>query len=152
SRAPVTPGTARTRPRIPWPGRAIPTPSPARRSRRRARSCRDGVRPRRSVKIRTLAEAPALERAMHRLHSRAWPPFLRDDPLTALWPRLYTDFPEFQLALKGRDDRVVAIGNTVPFAWKGTRRGLPNRLADVLGQAVRGREGGIEPTALVALA
>src|SRR5262245_44612401 len=89
---------------------------------------------------------------MHRLHGRAWPPFLRDDPVTALWPRLYTDFPEFQFALKGRDGRVVAIGNTVPFSWNGTRRGLPNRLADVLAQALRGRERGVEPTALVALA
>lgn len=105
--------------------------------------------------VRTLAEAPALERAMHRLHRSAWPPFLRDDAVRALWPRLYTDFPEFQLALHvrgGRGGRVVAVGNTVPFPWSGTRGGLPDRMDDVLARAFRGREGGAHPTALVALA
>jgi GNAT superfamily N-acetyltransferase len=89
---------------------------------------------------------------MRRLHGDAWPPFLRDDDLRALWPRLYSEFPEFQLALYGRGDRVVAIGNTVPFTWSGSRRELPNRLADVVARAVRGRERGAQPTALVALA
>ena len=65
--------------------------------------------------VRTLAEAPALERVMHRLHSSAWPPFLRDDAVRALWPWRYAEFPDFQLALHGHGGRVVAIGNPVPF-------------------------------------
>ena len=106
-----------------------------------------------TVRIRTLADAPALERVMRRLHGSAWPPFLRDDALNALWHRLYAEFPQFQLALCGRGDQVVAIGNTVPLAWNGTRRGLPDRLADVLARAVREREHGAPPpTAVVALA
>jgi hypothetical protein len=104
------------------------------------------------VRTRTLAEAPALERVMRRFHRAGWPRFLRDDAVNALWPRLYTDFPQFQLALEGPGSRIVAIGNTVPFAWNGTRRGLPDRLADVLARAIRGRECGVKPTALVALA
>lgn len=105
-----------------------------------------------TARVSTLAEQPALQRVMRRFHRDAWPRFLRDDAVNALWSRLYTDFPQFQLALSGRDGRVVAIGNTVPFAWNGTRRGLPDRLADVLARASRGRERGTTPTALVALA
>jgi GNAT superfamily N-acetyltransferase len=105
-----------------------------------------------TVRTRTLADAPRLEGVMHRLHRVAWPPFLRDDAVNALWPRLYTDFPHFQLALEAPGRRVVAIGNSIPFAWNGTRRGLPDRLADVLARAIRGRERGTKATALVALA
>jgi hypothetical protein len=104
------------------------------------------------ILTRTLADVPELERAMHRLHREAWPRFLRDDAANALWPRLYTDFPQFQLALVKPGRRVMAIGNTVPFAWDGTRRGLPDRLADVLARAIHGRERGVKVTALVALA
>ena len=64
---------------------------------------------------------------MRRLHGAAWPRFLRDDAVNTLWPRLYAEFPQFQLALHGPGGRVVAIGNTVPFAWNGTRRVLPDR-------------------------
>jgi hypothetical protein len=105
-----------------------------------------------TVRIRTLAEAPALERVMRGLHRSAWPRFLRDDAVNALWPKLYSEFPQFQLALEQSSSRVVAIGNTVPFDWDGTRHGLPDRLADVLTRAIRGRERGAPATALVALA
>lgn len=105
-----------------------------------------------TARVRTLADTPALEGVMRRLHGAAWPRFLRDDAVNTLWPRLYAEFPQFQLALHGPGGRVVAIGNTVPFAWNGTRRGLPDRLADVLARAIQGRERGTPATALVALA
>jgi hypothetical protein len=105
-----------------------------------------------TVRTRTLADTPALEGVMRRLHGAAWPRFLRDDAVNALWPRLYTEFPQFQFALHGPGGRVVAIGNTIPFAWSGTRRGLPDRLADVIARAIRGHERGTPATALVALA
>jgi len=90
---------------------------------------------------------------MRRLHRIAWPPFLRDDDVNALWgSTLYTTFPEFQLALCNAAGAVVAIGNTIPIVWDGTPSGLPDRIADVLAGARRAHRRGSRPTALSALA
>src|SRR5437870_4106955 len=83
-------------------------------------------------RVHTLAERPRLRAEFSRLHGVAWPPFLCDDAVNALWPRLYSDFPEYQIALCDRSDRVVAVGNTMPIVWDGTRRGLPDRIGDVI--------------------
>jgi hypothetical protein len=101
---------------------------------------------------RTLAERRDLRRHMRRLHGIAWPPFLRDDDVNARWSTLYTTFPEFQLALCDARGAVVAIGNTIPVVWYGTRAGLPDRIADVLAGGIRAHARGTRCTALSALA
>jgi hypothetical protein len=102
--------------------------------------------------IRTLSQWPDLAHQMRRLHRTAWPAFLRDDEVNTLWPRLYTTFPNFQLALCDASRTVLAIGNTIPIVWDGTPSGLPDRIADLLAKAFRSYERGIRPTALSALA
>lgn len=89
---------------------------------------------------------------MRRLHGLAWPSFLRDDDVNALWPYLYTTFREFQLALCDSRGAVVAIGNTIPIVWDGTPSGLPDRIADLIAGAIRAHERGSRFTALSALA
>jgi len=100
----------------------------------------------------TLMRQPLARLHFDRLHAIAWPAFLRDDAANALWPRLYSDFPDYQLTLRDDGGRVVAVGNTVPFVWDGTPGGLPDRVADVIALAIEARRGGRRPTALSALA
>src|SRR5262245_3602054 len=105
-----------------------------------------------TYRVATLRQHPRLERHFHRLHRVAWPPFLRDDAVNALWPRLYDDFPAYQIALRDDAGRVVAIGNTIPFIWNGTPRGLPDRVADVIAAGIDARESARRPNTLSALA
>ena len=102
--------------------------------------------------VRTLAQHPRLRSHFGRLHGVAWPAFLHDDVVSAVWPRLYSDFPDYQIALCDRSGKVVAVGNTIPFAWDGTIRGLPNRIVDVIMRGIEARERRRRPTALSALA
>src|SRR5262245_28756240 len=101
--------------------------------------------------VRTLAQHPRLRSHFARLHEVAWPDFLRDDVVNAVWPRLYTDFPDYQIALCDRSGKVVAVGNTIPFAWDGSARGLPHRIVDVIKRGIEAREHARRPTALSAL-
>jgi GNAT superfamily N-acetyltransferase len=104
------------------------------------------------VRCLTLAQRPALRPHFARLHGQAWPAFLRDDPVNALWPELYRSFPEFQLALLDARGRVVAIGNTIPFVWNGRPSGLPDSILDLLRRGLADRRRSRQPTALSALA
>jgi len=103
-------------------------------------------------RVYTLAERPRLRADFARLHGVAWPPFLRDDAVNAVWSRLYSDFPAYQIALCDRSGRTVAIGNTMPIVWDGTRRGLPDRIVDVITRGCQARSRRQRPTALCALA
>jgi hypothetical protein len=102
--------------------------------------------------VHTLASRPALRRHFDRLHGAAWPPFLVDDQANALWGTLYQDFPEFQIAVVTGAGRLVAVGNTIPFAWDGTAAGLPGSIAGILRRAIAGRRRGVSPNTLSALA
>src|SRR5262249_22690181 len=105
-----------------------------------------------SYTVSTLAERPRLRPHFTRLHSTAWPSFLRDDEVNALWPRLYADFADCQIALRDGSGKVVAIGNTIPFPWDGTARGLPARIVDVMRRGIDARTRGRRVNALSALA
>jgi hypothetical protein len=102
--------------------------------------------------VHTLASRPALRRHFERLHAAAWPPFLVDDQANALWGTLYQEFPEFQIALVTGAGRVVAVGNSIPFAWDGTAAGLPASIAAILRRAIADRRRGRPPNTLSALA
>lgn len=105
-----------------------------------------------SYTVYSLARRARLRREFSRLHAVAWPPFLRDDAVNALWPRLYSDFPEYQIGLADGAGRVVAIGNTIPLRWDGTPRDLPDRVVDAIARGIAARERRARPTALCALA
>lgn len=105
-----------------------------------------------SYRAYTLAQRPGLLAHFQRLHRVAWPAFLHDDPVNALWPRLYRDFADYQIALRDESGRVAAVGNAIPIVWNGTPRGLPDRIVDVIANGIRALERGRRPTALSALA
>jgi GNAT superfamily N-acetyltransferase len=90
----------------------------------------------------THAEHPELRGTLPDL----WPEFMGHDPVaTAFWPRLYEDYPDFQLWAVDRDERrTVGYACTLPVAWEGepSPRGLDWALTN-------GAAG--EPTTLCAL-
>jgi len=100
----------------------------------------------------TLDQRPDLRPHFRRFHSRAWPDFLRDEELSAIFSLIYETFPAFQFGLCDGAGRVVAVGNSVPFVWSGARAGLPDRIVDVVANAIGAHKRGGRPTALSALA
>jgi hypothetical protein len=100
----------------------------------------------------TLAERPRLRSHFSRLHDVAWPPFLRDDAVSAVWPCLYADFPDYQIGLFDRSGKVVAVGNTIPIPWEGMPHGLPGRIVDIIERGIEARKRKRSPAALSALA
>jgi hypothetical protein len=100
----------------------------------------------------TLRQRPELRPYFRRFHARAWPDFLQDEELNARFSLIYEQFPAFQFGLCDRAGRVVAVGNSVPFVWDGTRAGLPDRIVDVVTRAIRTQERRGRPTTLSALA
>ncbi len=70
-----------------------------------------------SFSVTTLADRPDLEKKARSLDSGAMPEFMRhDEAVNHLWPRLYSEFPQFQIAVCEGDD-IVAAGNTIPLVW-----------------------------------
>ena len=103
----------------------------------------------------TLQQRPELEPDFERLAHEGWPRFMRQrDQLGCgrYWPALFTDFADWQIALCGTLDKVVAVGHAVPFLWDGVAATLPGSIAAILENAVRVRADGRAPTALSAVA
>ena len=72
------------------------------------------------------------------------------DPVCeAYWPRLDTDFADFQFLVHDESaDEVIGEGRTVPFRWSGHEKQLPDGIDEVLPLAC---DGGEEPNALCAI-
>lgn len=105
-----------------------------------------------SFTIVTLKQRPDLETQVHDFNPTVWPEFmLEDDVAGRYWNSIFTIFPEFQIALIDRNDKVVATGNSIPIAWDGTLNTLPAGWDAVLEQGIRDQELKRVPTALVAL-
>ena len=105
-----------------------------------------------TYKLYTLRQRPRLRGQFDRMHALAWPPFLQGDSVNALWPSLYTDFPDYQIGLCDRSGDVVAIGNTIPFLWNGRASGLPARVFDVIARGIKAAASGRQSDTLAALA
>ena len=91
----------------------------------------------------TAAERPDLtERAD--FAGAVWPEYnLHGDVMNAHWPRLGSEFADFQFVLADADEDVVAQGHTIPCRWDGTAEGLPGGIDGVIatGAADRGEHG-----------
>jgi len=100
----------------------------------------------------TVEQRPDLGAVMVAADQDAYPPFLLHGAFAELWPRIYEEFPEYQLALlDSESDEVVAHGNSVPFRWDGSLASLPDS-ATALGELARSaRRDGTAATALGAL-
>ena len=71
-----------------------------------------------------------------------------NEPGNRFWGRLYTDFPEFQVALVDGEE-LLAEAHAVPLPWDGTLDDLPSGWEDGF---VRGMTSDRPPTALMAIA
>jgi len=110
---------------------------------------------RRTFKTFTLRERPELEDELERLAQEGWPRFMLQSDELGLgryWPKLFSDFADWQFVVCDSFDRVVGCGHSVPFVWDGTPADLPESIAEILERAARVRASLVKPTALSALA
>ncbi|ATB38937.1 non-ribosomal peptide synthetase [Cystobacter fuscus] len=90
-----------------------------------------------TYRLFTLAQRPELLRQMEAAHLESWPEFFAGDTsVKQLWPRIWTEFPEYQFALVNEADQVVAAGNAVPLRWSGEVSSLPPGWSAALGEAL----------------
>jgi hypothetical protein len=72
------------------------------------------------------SERPELWDGVAELTADVWPEYNQHGEVpNRFWPRLYTDFPEWQFLLwEPGDGTVLAERHTIPVAWDGTDDGL----------------------------
>jgi GNAT superfamily N-acetyltransferase len=78
----------------------------------------------------------------------SWPEFMLHDPIAnENWHELFDRFPEYQFALLDiHTNRMVAIGNSLPFHWDGEISDLPDGGWDwVFLKAIEDDKSGIRP-------
>ena len=96
------------------------------------------------------ADRPDLmERRYEELTKPTFPEYMNNnEPGNLYWGRLYTDFPDFQVALVDGDD-LLAEAHAVPLPWDGTLEDLPSGWDEGF---VRGMTSERRHTALMAIA
>jgi GNAT superfamily N-acetyltransferase len=96
------------------------------------------------------ADRPDLREIRYeRLSAATFPEYMHhNEPGGKYWGRLYSEFPDFQVALLDGDE-LVAEAHAVPVPWDGTVEGLPSGWDEGF---VQGMTSGREPGALMALA
>ena len=100
----------------------------------------------------TYARRPDLLGEARKLNGSVWPEFMFHDAVAdRLWDRLEGTFADFQTVWLGKNDQVVAVGNTLPLEWDGANDHLPIGWDDAFERAVRDHDAGREPTALCAI-
>jgi GNAT superfamily N-acetyltransferase len=79
------------------------------------------------VKVVRYADRPDLRaRRYEELTRPTFPEYMNhNEPGDLYWDRLYTDFPDFQVALVDGDE-LLAEAHAVPVPWDGTAAGLPS--------------------------
>jgi GNAT superfamily N-acetyltransferase len=79
------------------------------------------------VNVVRYADRPDLyERRYEELTKPTFPEYMNNnEPGSRYWDRLYTDFPDFQVALVDGDE-LLAEAHALPVPWDGTVTGLPS--------------------------
>jgi GNAT superfamily N-acetyltransferase len=104
------------------------------------------------LKIVTLRQQPDLADAFWPVKQAIWPEFMFHDLYAdKYWHYTYEVFDEFQIYLLNEAGEPVAVGQTIPCTWDGTREGLPVGWADSLVRGATDHEVGRAPNTLVAL-
>jgi GNAT superfamily N-acetyltransferase len=100
------------------------------------------------------SERPELWESISDLSAEVWPEYnLHGEVLNHYWPRLYTEFPDWQFVLHDASDgALLAEGHTIPVAWDGTDSGLGPGLDATVTAGFGLKSAGGRPTALSALA
>jgi hypothetical protein len=98
-------------------------------------------------------ERPELDERWEQTVAPAWPEFaMHDTSINANWDTIFEHAPDFQFYVLDEDtDEVLALGNTMPFAWDGDAGTLPTGIGDILLRAIADREADRTPTASCAL-
>jgi hypothetical protein len=105
-----------------------------------------------TYRLFTLAQRPELLHPMEAAHLGSWPEFFAGDTaVQQLWPRIWTEFPEYQFALVNEADEVVAAGNAVPLRWSGEVATLPSGSSAALGRALSADRAEAPPDTLLIL-
>jgi hypothetical protein len=99
-----------------------------------------------------VADRPELRHDFERVDASAFPSFMAHTDLARLWPVVYAEFPEFQLALRDRrSDAHLAHANGVPIVWDGSYDHLPRTAAEMVEMALRHKRRGLRFNAVGAL-
>jgi len=98
-----------------------------------------------------LSERPDLIEQAHALNGSAWPEPLYHGGMGEYWGELFETFLDCQIAFC-EEDRVIAVGHTIPVQWAGTLDDLPAGWDAVIEQGVLGHRQGLVPNTLSALA
>jgi GNAT superfamily N-acetyltransferase len=99
--------------------------------------------------VRYADRADLMETRFELLSQVTFPEYMHNnEPGNKYWGRLYTDFPEFQVALLDGEE-LVAEAHALPVPWDGTMEDLPSGWDEAF---VRGMTSDREPTVLSALA
>ncbi|MBS7531083.1 amino acid adenylation domain-containing protein [Hazenella sp. IB182353] len=105
------------------------------------------------LKLFTLSQFPNLKLRMDEIHATAWPEFFtREEIQNKYWPKLFTQFTKYQLGLIDGTGDVVAVGNTVPIYWDGTKENLPQGWDDGLVRGFTDSKSNEKPNTLLVLA
>ncbi|MFD1990029.1 non-ribosomal peptide synthetase [Paenibacillus nicotianae] len=100
-----------------------------------------------------LSQMPNLIEDMNKLHRQSWPDyFIGDSIMLEHWPKLFSEFVDYQFALLQQDGEIVAVGNTIPIYWDGSPEGLPQGWDDGLLQGVSSNQQSKKPNTLFVLA
>ena len=106
----------------------------------------------RAQKLFTLADYPEREAEIPRLHSESWPAFIQADPVAIrYWGLLFSTFAEYQYLLCDEQDRLVAVGHSIPLTWNGSSDDLPQGWDAALSQGFHDRDQGVTVNTLCAL-
>jgi len=106
--------------------------------------------PMETMNYHTISGDIRISQAQSELGKRAWPEFMQHDAVVEEhWPRLYSDFLNFQFAAFS-EEVIVGVGNAVPIHWKSDIHDLPPRGLDwAMAKAVGDYRMGLSPNLLV---
>jgi hypothetical protein len=99
----------------------------------------------------TLAQKPELRDQIGCLSDESWPPFMLHGN-THHWYLLFEMFPGYQLLLCDSEDKLIAVGHTVPLIWGGSLPDLPTTIEGILLRAEQAQQHQYAPNTLSALA
>jgi hypothetical protein len=105
-------------------------------------------------KIVTGRDRPNLIELAKEITTPCWPEFMLHDAVAIEhWQNMYEKFPDCQFGLADRKtDRLLAIGNSVPFHWQGDPYDLPEDGWDwAILQSLEDAAAGKKPTMLSAI-
>jgi hypothetical protein len=92
------------------------------------------------MKLVRYAERPDLRARRHaELSGATFPPYMHESEIgNRYWGRLYSEFPEYQVALV-EGEELVAEAHAVPLPWDGTLDDLPSGWEDGFARGMTSR-------------